>query len=344
MQELPFDVEALKNWFKQVKRDLPWRNNPTPYQVWVSEIMLQQTQVNVVKGYYERWMMRFPDIETLANASLEEVIKMWEGLGYYTRARNLHAAAQFLVDNYHGTLPGSKEELAEVKGLGPYTIGAILSFAFHQKAAAVDGNVTRVLARHFAIREDVQRSAVSRKIWEIAEEVLPNFEPWVIVEALIELGSTICNRNPKCDSCPIKTSCRAFQLGLQQELPKKGKKVEITSLARNVFVIVHQKQLLLKKVEAGKVMAGLYEFPYIEYSKKTELPFAFVAKKITDLNQVEHSFTRYKVKLHPSLWKAKEAAEVINHEWIPWQEVHHYPFSSGHKKILKELEHAYFTY
>jgi len=341
MQAVSFDTEALKTWFRKAKRSLPWRENPTPYAVWVSEIMLQQTQVSVVKDYFSRWMIRFPTITALASASQEEVIKAWEGLGYYSRARNLHAAAQFLVDHYNGEFPPSKEVLLEIKGLGPYTTGAILSFAFHKKAAAVDGNGIRVLSRYYAITEDVQKTATLKKIWEIAEEMLPNQEPWVVVEGLIELGATVCKKEPDCLFCPLRQSCKAYQKGIQRDLPKKGKKIEITPLTRDVFVVTHGQEILLRQEKEGKVMAGLYEFPYTE--QKTGFPFSFPVEELAKLPLVEHSFTRYRVKLYPTLWKAIEKIDLPDYDWIPWSEIKKYPFSSGHRRILKEL-HAHFTH
>lgn len=336
MQKLPFDSASVKNWFQKEKRNLPWRDQPTPYAVWVSEIMLQQTQVSVVIDYFLRWMERFPTIHALAAASIEEVIKLWEGLGYYNRARNLHAGARFLVENHGGELPASREQLALVKGLGPYTVGAILSFAFHQKAAAVDGNVIRILTRYFAIEEDVQKSRTLKKVWALAEQILPDDQPWLIVEGLIELGATVCKRDPECKSCPLRTGCAAYRRGIQQELPKKGKKVEITSLSRTVFVIAYKDELLLKRGEEGKVMAGLYEFPFVEQVTE-EFPFSFAAQKIKKLAVVQHSFTRYKVKLYPMLWKAFEKIELPDCQWISWENVKKYPFSSGHKKIVDLL-------
>jgi A/G-specific adenine glycosylase len=359
MKKFPFEVNSLKNWFQSTRRDLPWRKTSDPYAIWVSEIMLQQTQVSVVKDYYLRWMAHFPTVAALASASLEEVIKMWEGLGYYSRARNLHEAARFLVENYAGDLPSSKEALAEVKGLGPYMIGAILSFAFHQKAAAVDGNAIRVLTRYYGIVDDVQKSGPRKKIWEIAEGILPEQEPWLVVEGLIELGATICKREPTCLICPLREKCSAYRQGVQRELPKKGKKVEITSLLRRVFVIAYGQELLVKKAERGKVMADLYEFPYFEevvkdqyrpevfsaklgatarLSDKNSFPFSFAAQKIKTLPVVEHSFTRFRAKLYPTLWTAFDRADVLDHDWISLQEIEKYPFSSGHKKILNHLE------
>jgi A/G-specific adenine glycosylase len=308
--------------------------------------MLQQTQVSVVKEYYLRWMARFPTIASLATAPLEEAIKMWEGLGYYSRVRNLHEAAQFLIDHYGGELPSTKEELAQVKGLGPYTIGAILSFAFHQKAAAVDGNTIRVLSRYYGVIDDIQKSSTLKKIWTIAEEILPEHEPWIVVEGLIELGATICKRDPSCFLCPLRERCMAYKQGSQGLLPKKGKKVEITFLSRQVFVIAYGGELLVKKGETGKVMADLYEFPYVDISEKKEFPFSFDAKKLycarpKILPEIEHSYTRFKVRLFPTLWKALKKFEVPEYEWISWQEINKYPFSSGHKRILNHLESVF---
>ncbi len=334
MKNFPFPAEELKNWFLFEGRELPWRKSTDPYAVWISEIMLQQTQVAVVKEYYSRWMTRFPTVASLAEAPFEEVIKLWEGLGYYSRVRNLHAAARFLLEKHNGKLPSSKEDLAQVKGLGPYTIGAILSFAFHQKAAAVDGNTVRVLARYFGVAEDVLKSGTLQKIRAIAEDILPDQEPWLVVEGLIELGATVCKRDPVCQICPLRKNCCAYAEGLQRVLPKKGKKIEITALAREVFVIVCADDVLLKKGKTGQIMADLYEFPYLENSNNG-FPFPFEAEKIKNLENVEHSFTRYRVKLYPMMWKTSEKAKIPEHEWISWREIEKYPFSSGHRKILK---------
>ncbi len=180
MQKFPFEHQLLKKWFIEHKRDLPWRDSPSPYSIWVSEIMLQQTQASVVVDYFIRWMERFPTIRSLAESSLELVLKMWEGLGYYSRARHLHEAARYFLEQHEGNIPADREELEKVKGLGPYTIGAILSFAFHLRSPAVDANVARVLARYFCIEEDIsprQSSARRWRIWEIAEQILPDEEP-----------------------------------------------------------------------------------------------------------------------------------------------------------------------
>ena len=202
MQKFPQIAEIVQHWFLQSQRSFPWREDRSPYSVWISEVMLQQTQARVVIDYYQRWMKKFPDIEHLARAPLEEVIKQWEGLGYYVRARNLHKAAQYLVEHHQGIFPSSRELLEKIPGIGPYTVGAILSFAFHQKAAAVDGNVIRVLTRLFAMQEEVQTQSSKKWLWKCAENLLPEKEPWILVEGLIELGATVCTLKPKCSQCP----------------------------------------------------------------------------------------------------------------------------------------------
>jgi A/G-specific adenine glycosylase len=179
------EVEKLRSWFLSQRRDLPWRENTTPYAVWVSEIMLQQTQVAVVIPYFQRWMDKFPTICSLAAASIEEVIKEWEGLGYYARARNLHAGAQYVVKNHAGELPETEAELRKIKGLGDYTIGAIRSFAFNHKAATVDGNVLRVLARYYGISDDISKMKSVKKFQGLAQSLLPEIEPWIISESLM---------------------------------------------------------------------------------------------------------------------------------------------------------------
>ncbi len=341
MQSRLFCDESLKTWFLENRRDLPWRENPSPYSVWVSEVMLQQTQASVVQGYFLRWMERFPTITALAAAPLEEVIKLWEGLGYYSRARHLHLAAHYLVRHNQGQLPTSYEELMQIKGLGRYTVGAILSFAFKQKKAAVDGNTIRVLSRYFAITENVCKSSVKEELWRLAEAILPETEPWLVVEGLIELGALVCKKDPACGGCPLKTHCKAYRLGIQKELPKKGKKKTITPLFRAVFVIVHQGSLLVKKGKPGVVMADLYEFPFTEGKE-----FPIKGEYIKELPTVEHHFTRFKVQLKPTLWKISQRVELENHEWIPYAEIDKLAFSSGHRKILHQLkvEHAHFAH
>lgn len=336
-----FPTQLLKEWFLENRRSLPWREEPTPYRVWISEVMLQQTQVAVVIPYFNKWMESFPSIEALAKAPIEQVLKCWEGLGYYSRARNLHQAAAYILKYYGGELPSQAEELSQIKGIGPYTQGAIRSFAFRQKAAAVDGNVRRVLGRFLALEEDIDTPNATKKLQEFIESNLPDEEPWLITEGLIELGATVCMKKARCQECPLINQCEAFRHHLQDLLPKKKQRPATTLLNRQVAVITYQGHYLLQKGERGKVMADLYEFPYLE----TETPHE-VKEKFESLLKVElkylkplpfqrHGFTRYRVQLFPHLMEASRLTDL--HLWKKSEELSDLPFSSGHKRVLKTL-------
>jgi A/G-specific adenine glycosylase len=336
------DILSLKAWFQKEKRDLPWRRDPTPYKVWISEVMLQQTQVAVVIPYFTRWIERFPSIASLAEAESEEVLKAWEGLGFYARARSLHEAARILLKEHGGVLPSCPEELAKIKGIGPYTCGAILSFAFHQKAAAVDGNVARVLSRYFLIEEVITKSGVQKQIRALTLEILPSVEPWVIMEALIELGATLCQKEPKCALCPLQNSCKGFLTGKMAHLPKLGTKMQTIALFRKVAVIVCGVEILLKRENEKKVMEGLYEFPYFEETgplrEIVEKNWGFEVEEQSELFSVKHSFTCYRVTLHASLFKVKTKKALPPYEWKRLEDVPRLAFSSGHKRLLSQIE------
>lgn len=340
------EVERLKQWFLSQRRDLPWRENHSPYAVWVSEVMLQQTQVSVVIPYFQRWMEKFPNIATLARAPIEDVIKEWEGLGYYSRARNLHEGARYIVENYGGKLPSTESQLRNIKGLGPYTVGAILGFAFHQKAAAVDGNVLRVLARYYCLLDDICKTKTVKNIQKIAHELLPEKEPWIISEALIELGATICARVPKCFQCPLSATCKAFEEGKTQELPVKSAAAATVSLFRAVAVIVCDGHVLVGCGEKGKVMADLFQFPFFEidsavidvkhHKNEIEKELRLAVDWQMTLPQVKHSFTRYRALLIPQLFKASHLKKVEGFEWHSFSSLKKLPFSSGHRRILMD--------
>jgi len=346
------DQKYLKHWFQCQQRDLPWRDNPSPYAVWVSEVMLQQTQVSVVIPYFERWMKRYPSIQALASTDIDEVLKDWEGLGYYSRARNLHAGAQYVIDHYQGRLPDSPEHLAKIKGLGTYTIGAILSFAFHQRMAAVDGNVVRVLTRYFAIADDIAKTPTIKRVRDLAQELLPEKESWIISEALIELGATICTRQPKCIQCPLKGSCKSFLQGITNKIPFKSTKTSITNLYRAVAVITSQGQILISRGQKGKVMADLCEFPYFEVDEpaasiklienhmKEKLGLKPIWKQ--KLTQVKHSFTRYQALLMPHHFNVDIPKPVPGYEWLSLDSLKKLPFAGGHRSILTEVNGIHF--
>ncbi|NGX50990.1 MAG: Adenine DNA glycosylase [Chlamydiae bacterium] len=329
--------QQLKEWFFLHRRLLPWRENPSPYEVWVSEVMLQQTQVSVVIPYFQRWMESFPSIRALSEAREEKVIKVWEGLGYYSRARNLHSGARYLTDNHGGELPSTYDELSRVKGLGPYTIGAILSFAFKQKAPAIDGNVLRVVARYFSIEEEVDKRRTQKKIEELTLSLLPDREPWIVMEALIELGALICQKRPSCPSCPLKEGCSAYREGRAELLPNRKKRPEIVTLHRAVALITTGRELLMRKGEAGKVMADLWEFPYFDRNVDLEKALGLSLTSLQKFPEVTHGFTRYRATLYPELFQAEHRA-VKNFSWVSYKEVEKKALSSGHRRILELLK------
>lgn len=342
---MKISIEPLRRWFLREKRSFPWREEPTPYRVWVSEVMLQQTRASVVIPYFEKWMDRFPTILSLSLATEEEVIKLWEGLGYYSRARSLLEGAQKIVREFGGEIPKEETSLQKIKGLGPYTIGAIRSFAFHEKGVAVDGNVLRVIARVFEIEEEIDRVETQRKIRSIVETLLPDVEPWVIMEGLIELGATHCGKVASCTPCPLRGSCCSFASGRVAELPRKKGKEKTTHLKRSVYIIRVGEKILLQKHEGAKVMSGLWEFPYVEEGA----PFHLVKGVLQferALPVVTHTFTRYRALLTPSVWLLEREEEVRGYKWVPISEMGTLPFSSGHKTIYRALEreHAHFAH
>ena len=342
------DYKKLIQWFEDNSRDLPWRDDPTPYQVWISEVMLQQTQAATVIPYYTRWLKQFPTLKDLAQASAEEVLKCWEGLGYYSRARNLHAAAKDILKNYQGIIPSDPALLANIKGIGPYTLGAIRSFAFHQRCPAVDGNVIRVLSRHYLIQEDIVKAKTQGEIRELAEKILPEEKPWVMMEALIELGATVCQKVPKCHNCPIQSSCQANLHGMAHQLPFKSKKAAIQHLIRAVAVLQSENKLLVRQVEEGKIMSGLHEFPYVEivpgdsaisklqiWLKSHFMPAKGIKLSLVQaLPEVAHTFTNYRVKLNPFHLKCPKPFSVNNYQWMTKEDLQKVAFPSGHRQIF----------
>lgn len=340
------DVKALHRWFLTNKRDLPWRSHPEPYAVWISEVMLQQTQVAVVIPFFERWMKLFPSVRALSEATLDQVIKAWEGLGYYSRARHLHEAAHYIMENFQGRFPSSEIELKKIKGLGPYTIGAILSFAFHHKMPAVDGNVMRVLTRYFWIPDDINQSKTQQFLRKVAAEILPEEDHWVTNEALIELGATVCKKTPACSSCPLRPSCVGYAKGRSAELPYKSLRMKSQKLWRAVPVILCDQKVLVKRGEKGKLMSDLHEFPFFEVAG--QIPLEELQSLILDqlslqvihqksLEPVKHGFTRYQATLFPEMFRTPAPLEVQGYTWIDIQVLQKLALSSGHRQIFQKI-------
>lgn len=259
-------VRPLLIWYQKNKRDLPWRRDKEPYHIWVSEIMLQQTRVEAVKPYYARFLKTLPTIYDLAEAPEDTLLKLWEGLGYYNRIRNMQKAAQQIMVDYDGMFPETFEEVLSLTGIGNYTAGAICSIAFEIRKPAVDGNVLRVTSRLLEHEEDIMKQSVRKKMEEALEKVIPSGEAGAFNQALIELGAIVCvpNGQPSCDTCPVCQSCRARAHGTQMQLPVKKKAKARKIEERTVLIFKDGETIAIKKRPAKGLLAGLYEYPNVE--------------------------------------------------------------------------------
>lgn len=259
----------LLAWYDENKRDLPWRGeHPDPYRVWVSEIMLQQTRVAAVMPYYRAWMEALPTVEALASADEERIMKLWQGLGYYSRARNLRRAARMIVEQYGGRFPETYRELLNLPGVGDYTAGAVASIAFRQAVPAVDGNVLRVASRVADIREDIMDPRVRASIRAMMEAAMPADRPGTFNQALMDLGAMVClpNAAPACGRCPLAGLCEANRLGIQDQLPVRRKKAARRVEELTVYLLVRRGRIALRRREDTGLLAGLWEFPHVSGS------------------------------------------------------------------------------
>lgn len=256
-------IQPLLNWYPQHARVLPWREEPTPYRVWVSEIMLQQTRVEAVKPYFERFITALPDIESLAHCEEERLLKLWEGLGYYNRVRNMQEAACTVMEAYDGILPADYSALRELKGIGDYTAGAIASIAYGIPVPAVDGNVLRILMRVAEDDSDIQKQQVKTKVRHLLKPLIPKERAGMLTQAFMELGATVCvpNGEPKCDQCPWQPFCLAWEHQSYGRLPYKGKAKPRKIEEKTVFLIRDGEKVLLHRRPPRGLLAGMYEFP-----------------------------------------------------------------------------------
>ena len=262
----------IADWFQQYCRNLPWRHTTNPYLIWVSEIILQQTRVAQGLDYYNRFVERFPDVVSLAEADENEVLKYWQGLGYYTRARNLHAAAQQIIRQHKGVFPQKYEQVRALKGVGEYTAAAICSFAYNQPYATLDGNVFRVLARVFGIETPINTPKAKKEFTELAQNLLNKQEPALHNQAIMEFGALQCTpASPKCENCPLQEICNAFRKKTVNILPQKLKKTTVKKRFFNYFYVKNGEFTYLKKRENEDIWKNLYEFPLIETENATDL-------------------------------------------------------------------------
>lgn len=307
----------LLTWYDNGRRILPWREDPTPYHVWISEIMLQQTRVEAVKPYYDRFLQALPDIKSLAAADDEKLLKLWEGLGYYNRARNLKKAAQILVSEYGGQMPDDYEKILSLPGIGSYTAGAISSIAFGKPRPAVDGNVLRILSRLRADDRDILQANVKKSVEEELEDVMPADRPGDFNQALMELGAMVCipNGAPKCDVCPWNKLCLARAEGRTAELPQKAKKKPRSVEEKTILVIQDGERIALRKRPEKGLLAGMYEFPSMEGYCSQERALAYLRElgfsplRIKKLPSAKHVFTHKEWHMKGYLVRVDELAQ-----------------------------------
>ena len=313
----------LTNWFSENAKDYPWRSTSNPYEILVSEIMLQQTQVVTVldRGFYRRWLEVFPDFKQLADAEESEVLRMWEGLGYYSRARNLHRLAKIVVYELENNFPKDVKQIEALPGIGKYTAGAIASFAFDSPAPAVDANIARVLARLFDFQERIDTSVGQKQIWEWAADLVPSSGGRIWNSALMELGQTLCGpRKTFCNECPIAESCRCVEpLGLPIKKLKQG----VTNIDEHVILNIRNGKVLLEQ-ETGNRRKGMWKLPTRDKREVTKLDL------ITTQN---YGITRYKVKMH--IYKSKNAQLNENEKWVSLDDLASLPVPSPYRRALE---------
>lgn len=330
-------TQNVLNWYDRGHRDLPWRHTKDPYRIWVSEIMLQQTRAETVISYYERFLARYPDVQRLANAPEEELLKQWEGLGYYTRARSLQKAAKLIVETYGGQMPADVEKLRALPGVGDYTAGAIASIAFGIPAAAVDGNVERVICRWDALEDEVGTPAVRRRITARAQELVPVDRPGAFANAMMEMGATMCTpKNPRCLLCPVRGGCLGLARGIAQELPRKAKKKAQRVENRAVLLVFAQGRVLIVKREE-RLLGGLFVFPdVLEQSDPAALCAALEALGVRaaydeKLGHARHVFTHLIWEMDVYALVADAPSPVHSGQWVTREELAALPLPTAVK-------------
>ncbi|NJN71816.1 MAG: A/G-specific adenine glycosylase [Limnothrix sp. RL_2_0] len=324
---------SLLDWYRQQGRTLPWRNEPDIYRVWISEIMLQQTQVKTVMPYYERWLERFPTVQALAAADLQDVLKLWEGLGYYARARNLHHASQQMVNEFGGVFPEDLEKILTLKGIGRTTAGGILSSARNLPLSILDGNVKRVLARLVAL--DVPTNQAIATLWAMSDQLIDPEHPRDFNQAFMDLGATLCTlKNPDCPRCPWQQFCQASQHHTPTDFPRKAlkKKVPTKRLVAAIAYNSRNEVFIQQRPETG-LLGGLWEFPNVEGNIEATIKRLFpdaIYKK--SLATVFHAYTHFKIEVEPRVYRIKLVEQKEG--WVAIADLHNYPFSKAHLKLL----------
>ncbi len=340
-------VDRLLRWYGQAGRDLPWRHTRDPYDVWLSEVMLQQTGVTTVIPYYRRFLQRFPTLQDLASASIDEVIHLWAGLGYYSRARHLHAAARVVVEKYHGVFPAKLEDLMTLPGIGRSTAGAISSIAFDRKAPILDGNVRRVLIRLHALSSPPRSRETEKLLWQRAEELTPVDRPHDYAQAIMDLGATVCTpRRPLCESCPLADLCRARANGVADVLPLRQEKKKIPLVRQVALLLERNGCYLVGRRPLNGMLGGLWQFPGGDVPPgKTPAQTAEKLLRGLDLQcrlqpagNIRHAYSHFRVEveLYRGTISSDRVAESAA-DWLPLSQLSELALHGAHKKALPLL-------
>jgi len=349
--------QNLLNWFADNARDLPWRKTYSPYHVWISEIMLQQTQMDRVIDYFNRWMKQFPDIASITRSEEEKILKLWEGLGYYSRARNIFRTANILKEQHDGELPTEFKLLLQLPGIGKYTAGAIMSIAFNKEYTIVDANIERVFARLFNLAKSVKDKNTHHFIWEKAEELLPRGRTREFNQALMELGALVCiPKNPRCKVCPVSDFCQSLKKNVVHKRPVITKSSQTVFIEMATGILTHKGKIFIQKRKPKGVWANLWEFPggrlepgetpemalIREYAEETQLQIG----KLKKITTVKHSYTIYRVRLHCFLCSLEDDRfEPVLHTAQEYRlvnpaELSNYAFPAGHRKFIDHLKNS----
>ena len=321
--------KELCEWFKENHRELIFRKDKNPYSIWVSEIMAQQTRIDSMLPYYEKWMKDYPTIVALANAPIEKVLKSWEGLGYYNRARKLHEGAKQVIQDYNGVLPDDYDELLKISGIGPYTAGAIASIAYNKEVPAVDGNVLRVISRLYELEDDISKQKTIKKVRVIVQDLMKGSNPSDFTQGLMELGALVCMPQViLCKSCPLNSMCHAFNNHTQMNYPIKSKAKKSPEYFYKTLIIIHENKILLSKDDRDGLMKDFYRLPQYEQFDTCDYTF---------IKQYKHIYSHKKWIMDVYEY---HHGKLPSDEYLIWKDIsdlNEIPIIGAHLKILKEM-------
>lgn len=349
--------QAILEWFAVHRRPLPWREDYTPYRTWIAEVMMQQTQMDRGVVYFQRWMDRFPDIASVASAPEEDLLKAWEGLGYYRRVRNIQAAARAVMERHGGVFPEAYAAILALPGIGPYTAGAIASTAFNQEIPCVDGNVERVFSRFFNIATPVRQEPAKSRILHLARDLIPTGRARDFNQALMELGALVCRKTPDCPVCPLREQCESRRLGIAETRPVPLPKAAIIRLEMAAGVLTRDGRVFVQQRKPEDIWGGLWEFPggCVEPGESPQQAVVrewreetgFATRVVKPLAIVRHTFTNHRITLHAFLLDLASAdamtacppppvlTEAVAWQWLPLAQIGNIPLPAPHRKLAE---------